>query len=185
MFDDNEIPEDYSMFIAGMAIPTTTQLIPFFNEEYERLLARFEEFEGINYPKERSIVVASSGNMKIGSASYKIEKFWRNYNIRHKTILGGLADEDTEYEREEWGYPDRCRVPLSTHVNRGGIKRLIEYTKPKVISMVHCGSDSESAKKQFKDECIEIFKKDIYFLELLCNKRKKVFNLLEHLMEEE
>lgn len=185
MFDDNEIPENYSMFIAGMAIPTTTQLIPFFNEEYEKLLARFEEFDGINYPEERSIVVASSGNMKKGSASYKIEKFWRNYNIRHKTIIGGLADEDTEYESEEWGYSDRCRMPLSTHVNRDGIKRLIEYTQPKVISMVHCGSDSELAKKQFRNECIDDFKKDIFFLDMLCNKRKTVFNLLEHLMEEE
>ena len=184
MFDDNEIPENYSMFIAGMAIPTTTQLIPFFNEEYEKLLARFEEFDGINYPEERSIVVASSGNMKRGSASYKIEKFWRNYNIRHKTILGGLADEDTEYEGEEWRCSDRCRMPLSTHVNRDGIKRVIEYTQPKVISMVHYGSDFESAKKQFKNECIDDFKKDIYFLDMVCNKRKTVFNLLEHLMEE-
>ena len=185
MLDDNEIPEDYSMFIAGMAIPTTTQLIPFFSEEYERLLARFEEFDGIRFPEERSIVVASSGNMKKGSASYKIEKYWRNYNVRHETILGGLADEDTEYESEEWGNRDRCRMPLSTHAGRGGIKRLIEYTQPKVISMVHCGSGFESAGRQFKEECIDSFKKDVYFLNLIGNKKKRIFNLLENMMEDE
>lgn len=184
MLESGDIPENYTLHIAGMAIPTTTQLIPFYNKEYEELLSQFYEFDGMNYPEEKTIVVASSGTMKKGSASYKIEKMWENCGIRYATILGDFADEDTEYNYNDWNRNERCRMPLSTHVSRNGIKQLLDYTEPKVVSVVHNGSDSDRIINEFKDECIKSFNNDLYFMDLDSKVRKKIFNLLEQVMEE-
>lgn len=181
MLEDGEIPSDYKLFIAGMAIPTSTQLIPFFNEEYEKLLNHFCEVDIDHYPDEKSIVVASSGTMKKGSASYKIEKYWKNYGISYSTIMGGYADEDTEYEYEEWSSHERTRMSLSTHVSRQGIKKLINYVQPKVVSIVHSGANVNIVDG-FVDECKQDFANDIFFIKLKKEEKCNVFNLLKQIM---
>lgn len=184
MLADGEIPNDYTMYIGGMAIPTSTQLIPFFNQEYEDLLTNFCEVDNEHYPYEKSIVVASSGTMKKGSASYRIEKNWKNYGIKYSTILGGYADEDTEYEQEEFTFNERIRMSLSTHVSREGIMRLINYVQPKVVSIVHCGANRQ-ALNNIISECKKDFANDIFFADLEEEEKCNVFNLLKQIMQEE
>ena len=181
LLESGEIPSDYNMYIAGMAIPTSTQLIPFFNEQYEILLNHFYEVDMEHYPENKSIVVASSGTMRKGSAAYKIEKHWKNYGIRYSTIVGGYADEDTEYEYEERHNNERIRMPLATHVDRCGIKRLIDYVQPKVVSIVHYGA-SESDVIDFFSECKKDFNNDIFFVELKRKEKCNVFNLLKQII---
>lgn len=179
MLEDGEIPSDYRLFIAGMAIPTSTQLIPFFNNEYEKLLRHFFEVDIEHYPDKKSIVVASSGTMKKGSASYKIEKYWKNYGIRYSTIMGGYSDEDTEYE--DWSSHERYRMPLSTHVSRQGIRKLINYVQPKVVSIVHSGAN-DNIVNGFIEECRQDFANDIFFIKLKKEEKCNVFNLLKQIM---
>ena len=187
MIEKSKIPEDYSLYLAGMAIPTTTQLIPYFNDEYGKLLSKFKEFDGIDFPGERSIVVASAGNLKRGSASYKIERNWNKSMTPHITIIGGSSDEDTEYavlDQSSWYSNDRYRMPLSTHVNREGILKFIEYVEPKVVSVVHRGVNTTNEYNNFVNQCSQAFHNDICFLDLSENKKYKVFNLLDQLLED-
>ena len=95
--------------------------------------------------------------------------------------MGGYADEDTEYEYEEWSSHERTRMSLSTHVSRQGIKKLINYVQPKVVSIVHSGANVNIVDG-FVDECKQDFANDIFFIKLKKEEKCNVFNLLKQIM---
>lgn len=181
-----EIPEDVRLYLAGMAIPATTQIIPFMNERYEEVVGLFEEFNGVDYPENCAIVIASSGTMSKGSASYKIARNWDRQRIKYSIIANGYLDEDTEFDSPYMDmYNQVQRVSLSTHVDLKGIFELIEYVSPKVISFVHRGTESESDIRALVNTCKGKFSNDIMCRDLQLNRCDKIFDMYEWFMEEE
>lgn len=178
---NGEIPENVPLYIAGMAIPASTQLIPFMNKRYSDMVGCFTEFDGINYPEERAIVIASSGAMTKGSASYRIAKFWDNHWIKYNIIANGYLDDDSEADGECMNpHIHVQRLSLSSHVDNQGNLALIEHISPKVISFIHRGSNDITV---LRNACENRFSHEIICRELALNTRTKIFDIYEWLME--
>lgn len=179
-----EIPENVPLYIAGMAIPATTQIVPFMNERYEEIIGLFEEFDGISYPDGNAIVIASSGSMSKGSASYKIARYWDNQYVKYNIIANGYLDDDTEADST---YIDRYhqtqRLSLSTHVDLKGMFDLIDYVSPKVVSFVHRGAGSASDVRSLENTCKSRFANDIMCRDLQANRTDRIFDMYEWFME--
>lgn len=181
-----EIPEDIPLYIAGMAIPATTQIVPFMNERYEEIIGLFEEFDGMSYPEDYAIVIASSGSMSKGSASYKIAKYWDNQWVKYNIVANGYLDEDSEVEGKVLDkYNQVQRLSLSTHADLKGMFDLIEYVSPKVISFVHRGKGTEADFRSLINTCKGKFSNDILCRDLKSNRCEKVFDMYEWFMEGE
>ncbi len=179
-----KIPDNIPLYIAGMAIPATTQIMPFMNEQYEKIIGLFREYDGETIPEENSIVIASSGSMSKGSASYKIAKSWHNQNIGYIILANGYLDEDTETENKYMdGLGNTQRFSLSTHADLNGILNLIEYVSPKVISFIHRGTSQVSDYKSFENTCKIRFSNDIMCRDLKANRSERIFDMYEYLME--
>ena len=175
-----EIPEEIPLYLAGMAIPATTQIVPFVNERYAEIIGLFEEFDGRIYPEKNAVVVASSGSMSKGSASYKIARYWDNQWIKYNIIANGYLDEDSEADgRYIDKYDQVQRCSLSTHADLSGIFELIEYVSPKVISFVHRGSGSTSDIRSLMNMCRDRFSNDIVCKDLQANRSDKIFDMYE------
>ena len=167
-----------------MAIPATTQIVPFMNERYEEIIGLFEEFDGISYPDGNAIVIASSGSMSKGSASYKIARYWDNQYVKYNIIANGYLDDDTEADST---YIDRYhqtqRLSLSTHVDLKGMFDLIDYVSPKVVSFVHRGAGSASDVRSLENTCKSRFANDIMCRDLQANRTDRIFDMYEWFME--
>lgn len=179
-----EIPEDIPLYLAGMAIPATTQIVPFMNERYTEIIGLFEEFDGFSYPEENTVVIASSGSMSKGSASYKIAHYWDKQCVKYNIIANGYLDEDSEADDR---YMDRYsqvqRLSLSTHADLRGMFELIEYVSPKVISFVHRGNGTEADVGVLLNTCKGKFSNDIVCRDLQANRSDKIFDMYEWFME--
>mgnify|MGYP001482884185 CR=1 FL=1 len=178
-----ELPPDVKLIIGGMAIPSNTQLIPFFNEMYEKNISCFEELEEDNYPCTKAIVVASSGNMSRGSASYKVAQHWKFNGVKHMII--------TSRNMEDYGQSDYWNLssirkmdaaPLVTHTSEIGILRLIENVSPKLISFVHFGG-FDNQMESLVTKVRKQQNNDVEIIALTKNNKVKIFNLYENLME--
>lgn len=181
-----EIPNDIPLYIAGMAIPAVTQIIPFMNERYESIVGMFEEFNGSVFPETDAIVIASSGSMSKGSASYKIARYWDNQCVKYNIIANGYLDEETEIvSRYQSRHCNIQHVSLPAHADLEGVIELIEYVSPKVLSFVHRGSESESDIQSLINNCKSKFSNDILYKDLKANQIDKVFDIYEWLLEGE
>lgn len=179
-----EIPEDIPLYLAGMAIPATTQIAPFMNEHYAKIIGLFEEFDGLSYPEENAVVIASSGSMSKGSASYKIARYWDNHWVKYIIIANGYLDEDFEADERYMNMNNQIlRLSLSTHADLRGILELIEYVSPKVISFVHRGTDSKVDLMPLINECKHRFSNDIVVRDLQTNRTDRIFDIYELFME--
>lgn len=179
-----EISDDIPLYLGGMAIPATTQIVPFMNDRYEKTIGLFEEFDGLAYPENNAIVIASSGSMSKGSASYKIARYWDSQWVRYKIIANGYLDEDSESEsRYKDKYNQVQRISLHSHADLKGIFELIEYISPKVISFVHRGSGSDADIRSFINTCKGKFSNDIVCRDLQANRCDKIFDMYEWFME--
>ncbi len=181
-----EIPNDIPLYIAGMAIPSTTQIIPFMNERYEKIISMFEEFDKETKLENNSIVIASSGSMNRGSASYRIAKYWSKQHVKFSILANGYFDEDCEADSKHMaGFRNIQRLSLSTHADINGIINLIDYVSPKVISFVHLGTNLDADIKMLEDMCKSKFSNDIICLDLKSNRSNRIFDMYEHLLEGE
>ena len=179
-----EIPDEVPLVLAGMAIPMTTQIVPFMNKRYENIVGLFEEFDGISYPDSSAIVIASSGYMNKGSASYKIARYWDEQWVKYDIIANGYLDGDYETDSQFMDiYNQIQRMSLSMHADLKGMFELIEYVSPKVISFVHRGSESEADFRSLVNTCKGKFSNDILYRDLKANRCDKIFDMYEWLME--
>lgn len=179
------IDADIDLYLAGMAIPTTTQIIPFMNESYAEVIGQFNEFDGYEYPKKRSIVIASSASMTKGSASYKIAKHWKDSNVNFEIMYVSAIDSRTEQEMNQFGggCVDMTQYSLPTHSDEEGIKEIIRYTKPRVISFVHEGKPEVISA--FSKDVRELFDNDVIIKQLIRKKSVEIFNLYDLIKEDD
>lgn len=179
-----EIPNDVPLYIAGMAIPSTTQIIPFMNERYERIIGLFEEYNREMNLKNNAIVIASSGAMNKASASYRIARNWSKQHIRFTIIANGYFDDDYDENSKNFNeFNNIHRFSLSTHADLNGIINLIEYVSPKVISFVHRGTNVFEDIKSLEDMCKSTFSNDILCRDLWKNRCTRIFDMYEYFME--
>ena len=181
---DGLIDDDVELYLAGMAIPTTTQIMPFMNQRYERVIGQFKEFDGYEYPGKRSVVIASSASMTKGSASYKIANHWKNTNMNFEILYVSAIDSRTENELNSFdgAYVDMSHYSMPTHSDIEGIREIIQYTSPKVISLVHQGKADSVC--EFENELLNIFDNDVIIKHLYRNKTQSIFNLYESIKED-
>lgn len=180
-----EIPKHISLMIGGMAIPTTTQIIPFMNKRYKNIVGLFKEFNGTDYPDKNSIVIASSGNMTKGSASYEIADYWDYIGLDYTIIANGYFDEETEKEIRYSNVNNIKRKSLSTHVDVNGIVKFIDHVMPKEISFVHRGSSKEKDINEIKFLCKDKFDGDLMIRDLILNKTVEIFDMYKWMIEGE
>ena len=179
-----EISVDTPLYLAGMAIPSTTQIIPLMNERYASVVGLFEEFDGTTYPEDNAIVIGSSGSMTKGSASYKIASFWNRYHVDYRILANGYLDDDTEVNSRNIDRHERVkRLTLSTHADMKGLNELIGYVSPKVISFVHLGTCNEEDVINLIKDTVEHFGGDIMYRNLKANKTNRVFDMYEWMAE--
>ncbi|SFC66634.1 MBL fold metallo-hydrolase [Butyrivibrio sp. YAB3001] len=178
------IAADVELYLAGMAIPTTTQIIPFMNEKYEEVIGQFNEFDGVEYPGKRSVVIASSAAMTRGSASYKIAKYWKDTNVNFEILYVSSIDGRTEHELDSFGggSVDMVHYSLPTHSDECGLKEIISYTSPKLISFVHQGRPE--AMTTFSNSVLEAFDGDVIIKRLNRKEEVEPFNLYDLIKEE-
>ncbi len=178
------IDSDVDLYLAGMAIPTTTQIIPFMNDKYEEVIGQFKEFDGIEYPNKNAIVIASSAGMTKGSASYKIAKHWKDTNVNFQILYVSSIDARTERELDSFsgGHVEMVHYSLPTHSDEEGIREIVKYTNPKVISFVHQGKPE--AMDVFEREVRRQFEDDVIIKELDKNRTVEAFNLYDLIKEE-
>ena len=182
---EGEIPAEVPLFIAGMAIPATTQIIPFMNKRYEQVIGLFEEFDGRSYPDENAIVIASSGTMSKNSASYKIARYWDDQFVKYIIVANGWLDEESESDNRNLDKRVYAqRLPLSTHADLEGITTLVEYVSPKVLSFVHRGYGSDDEYSNLINSCKAIFNEDIMYRELKLNRSVKIFDMYDWFTKE-
>lgn len=173
-----EIPENIRLVIAGMAIPAVTQIVPYMNERYEKILGLFEEFDGYNYPESDVIVIASSGGMSKGSASYKIVNHWNNKYVKYTILANGYFDDETEVTSKLMEKNTRVnRMSLSTHADLSGLMELIDYVLPKEISFVHRGQGSDYDYRNLIHTCKNRFHGDIICRNLHVTKEERIFDI--------
>lgn len=181
---NHELPEDIHLIIAGLAIPAVTQIAPLMNERYAEVIGTFEEFDGRNYPETDSIVIASSGNMSKGSASYRIANYWFNHNSKYKILANGFLDDETEAFSTYMDQDPRVkRMSLSTHADLAGLFELIDYTMPKEISFVHRGEGSDYDYRNLLHTCRNRFHGDIICRDLSANVEEKIFDLYNYMLK--
>lgn len=179
-----EIPDGIRLYLGGMAIPATTQIIPFMNKRYEKIISLFEEFDSMNYPEQDSVVIASSGTMIKGSASYEIAKYWSENEITYLILANGYLDEESEMDYKHMDqFGNVQRISLSTHADVQGILEVIDYVSPKVISFVHHGSKTDEDLKLLINTCRGKFLNDILYKELYENRGDRVFDLYNWFLE--
>ncbi len=180
------IPNDIQLCIAGMAIPSTTQIAPFMNDRYEQIIGLFEEFDGKVYPDENAIVVASSGAMTKGSASYNISKYWDNQHVKFSIISNGFLEEDSEACAQNIDkYTNVQRASLPSHMDLSGLLELIEYVSPKVVSYVHRGEGTTNDYRSLVSTCTDKFSGDLVTMNLCANRTDCIFDLYKWIMEGE
>lgn len=178
-----ELADNINLCIAGMAIPATTQIVPFMNSRYKKVLSMFEEFDSTSYPKYNSIVIASSGSMNRGSASYRIANYWNEHHINFTIIANDFLDNlETDCKNKKI-YGNVERLPLSTHADLNGIISLVEYVAPKVISIVHRGSRYSSDINELLNICKRKFSNDILYHDLKANRCVKIFDMYDGLVK--
>ena len=181
---NHELPEHTQLIIAGLAIPAVTQIAPLMNERYTEVIGIFEEFDGHNYPEKDSIVIASSGNMSKGSASYRIANFWSSHNIKYKILANGYLDDETEAFSTYMDQDPRVkRISLSTHADLAGLFELIDYTLPKEISFVHRGDGSDYDYRNLVHTCKNRFHGDIICRDLKANVPERIFDIYHYMLK--
>lgn len=176
---NGELPKKTKLYLGGLAIPMSTQISPYFNEKYDKILEQFNELGSFDIPDNNSTIIASSNYLSRGSASYRV---LQNMCMNNSITIFSNTKINKEAEVLIYKSPDIMvkNYSLPTHADKKGIQKLLDWTKPNLVSFIHCGGDTGI----FKQEVKRSFSNDICIYESKENMQIRVFDLL-NLMEEE
>lgn len=181
-----QIPQDTPLYLGGMAIMATTQLVPCLNDHYRSIVSLFQEVDKWHYPEKNAIVIASSGSMSRGSAACRIAQYWDSSRVPYRILANGFLDEDTEpFNRAMMNRRQIERHSLSTHASRNGILELIRYLSPEEISIVHRGNGSDADLQNFEKLCRDLFDGDLLIRKLSRTQTEKVFDIYDWLLRQQ
>lgn len=140
------LDQDTKLIISGMACEAckiAEQQTD--DKKYKEYFKYFSRLPKDVSPPEKSIIIASSGMMAKGSASYNIAQDikYRSHSLSSGIFFCGYMDEETERENSQV-HGDRLkqnRYPLAAHSTSFDIENFIQSIMPKAIIFVHWGNN--------------------------------------------